>query len=338
MFTIRVMAIPSQTHQAWAASAIGADAKVVHAEGLHDGSSPWLLDIQYGNRTVKAVLRVADWQRIWGPAIATAAAGLRVAAAHDLPTARLIASDPDGAITGEPALLETPFPGNNKPPGPDCLYSAGAALAELHAIRADPTPDLPLRSHHIPPDDHPGDRRWANRYQHAANSDRAAILDDFCQQHPWARREQARAMLTNTRTSPLLQQADNRLSQYTPPKGTQVFLHGDVWLGNMHWSNGRCLGLIDWKSAGVGHPGVDLGAIRMHATIRYGPTAAQAVTAGWEDTIGQKAEAIPYWDAIAALYTPAALDDWQADDTAFDPTARRDDFLRNSLDRLDCPL
>lgn len=332
------MAIPSKTHQEWAASVIGADARVVHAEGLHDGSSPWLLSIRDGNQTVNAVLRVADWQRIWGEAIATAAAGLRVAAAHDLPTARLIAADADGTITGEPALLETPFPGNNRPPGPESLYSAGATLAQLHTIRINPAPELPLRSHHTPPDDYPGDRRWAYRYQQAANADRAAILDDFCHQHPWARRERVRAMLTTTRTSPLLQDADDRLSQYTPPKGTQVFLHGDVWRGNMHWS-GRCLGLIDWKSAGVGHPGVDLGALRLHAATRYGPVAAQSVTTGWEDTIGQKAEAIPYWDAIAALYTPAVIEDWQADDTTLGATAmtRRDAFLQNALDRLDQP-
>lgn len=334
------MAIPSEKHKEWAASAIGMDARVMHAKGLHDGSSPWLLDIRNGDRMVEAVLRVADWQRIWGEAIATAAAGLRVAAAHDLPTARLIAADADGSITGEPALLETSFPGSNTPPGPDALYSAGGRLAELHTIRVTPTSDLPLRTHHTPPDNYPGDRRWASRYQHAANSDRAAILDDFCHQHPWARPGKAQAMLTNTKTSPLLQEADNRLSQRTPPKGTHVFLHGDVWLGNMHWNNGRCLGLIDWKSAGVGHPGVDLGAIRMHAAIRYDPTAADAVTAGWEDTIGQSADEIPYWDAIAALYTPAILDGWEADDPVLDAsaiTARRDEFLQNALDRLDHP-
>lgn len=331
------MAVPSQEHQEWAASAIGAGARVVHAEGLHDGASPWLLWIRYGDRTVDAILRVADWQRVWGEAIATAVAGLRVAAAHDLPTARLITADADGTITGQPALLETVFPGCNTPPGHDGLYSAGARLAQLHSIRVDPTPELPLRTHHTPPDNFPDDRRWADRYQRAADSDRAAIIDDFCDEHPWARREQVRAMLTTTRTSSLLQEADDRLSQWTPSAGASVFLHGDAWLGNMHWTNGQCRGLIDWKSAGVGHPGVDLGALRMHATIRYGPTAAHMATAGWEETIGQEAEDIPYWDAIASLYTPAVLDGWQADaelDTA-GITARRDNFLRNALDRLD---
>jgi hypothetical protein len=36
----------------------------------------------------------------------------------------------------------------------------------------------------------------------------------------------------------------------------------NVWIGNMLWTDHRFLGLIDWKAAGDGHTGVDLGSAR----------------------------------------------------------------------------
>lgn len=263
-------------------------------QALHEGGSPWRLDIQHGAEIVTAVLRVADWGRIWGVAIAQAAAGLEVAGEHDLPTARLIASDAEGHETGECALLETYCTGNGRPSGPESVYSAGAALAKVHAIRMEPTPRLPLRLHHNPYDDYPAERRSARRSRDA----------------------------THRQSEALLHQAEKLLSDMSPPTGESVFLHGDPWFGNMLWDDHECVGLIDWKACGVGHPGVDLGDLRMQATFSYGPDAADAVTAGWQDTIGRDADAVAYWDAIAALNTPA------------DYGATRDAFLDAALRRL----
>lgn len=342
MATVRLMATPSDSHLSWAASVIDPAATVVHAEGLHDGQSPWRLDIHHGDRTDRVVLRVADWDRVWGPAIVTAAAGLRIAARYDLPTARLIASDLDGRITGDPSLVESYCPGSSAPPDRKAMYSAGAALAALHTIALAATPNLPVRRHHTPPDDHPGDRRWAHRYRSASETGRVSILDEFCEKHAWLNRDRALDRLVNTPTSALLQEADDRISRHAPPAGDTAFLHGDVWIGNMLWRNDQCLGLIDWKSAGVGHPGVDLGSLRMQAALSYDADAPDAVTAGWEDTIDSTADAIAYWDVIAALYTPTYVSALPAPPTfsaneisAAEVTERRDAFLCDALERLD---
>jgi aminoglycoside phosphotransferase (APT) family kinase protein len=119
-----------------------------------------------------------------------------------------------------------------------------------------------------------------------------------------------------------------------------VFLHGDVWAGNMLWEADRCVALIDWKTAGVGDPGVDLGSLRMQMAILYGQDAPAHVLEGWQEQAGRTATAVPYWDAVAALNTPTVLQGWLAfaDDgsplDAFAVTERRDTFLRIALDQL----
>jgi aminoglycoside phosphotransferase (APT) family kinase protein len=113
-------------------------------------------------------------------------------------------------------------------------------------------------------------------------------------------------------TTPLLQLADDVVRGMEPPEGPTVFLHGDVWPGNVAWANSTECVLIDWKSAGVGDPGVDLGELRKQMAITYGMKAT-----------GGSA----YWDITAALNTPTVL--W-----ATEATARRDGFLRDALGRL----
>ena len=72
-------------------------------------------------------------------------------------------------------------------------------------------------------------------------------------------------MLANVRSTPLLQLADEVVRRHERPRGESVLLHGDPWPGNLLWIGDRCVGLIDWKEAGVGDPGVDLGKLRFQA-------------------------------------------------------------------------
>jgi aminoglycoside phosphotransferase (APT) family kinase protein len=84
-------------------------------------------------------------------------------------------------------------------------------------------------------------------------------------------------------------------------------------------------GLIDWGCAGVGHPGVDLGHARLSAAFSYGTEAADAILHGWEQAAGRPADAMPYWDAVAALETAPAMGAG---------TDLRDAFLQRALAEL----
>jgi hypothetical protein len=119
-----------------------------------------------------------------------------------------------------------------------------------------------------------------------------------------------------------------------------VLLHGDLWAGNMMWLDGQYVGTIDWEAAGVGSPGVDLGSLRLDAALMHGAGAAEEVEAGWAEAAVHPLEAVPVWDIVAALNTPADLVDLvptlpeagRADLDGATLNKRRDEFLLNAIE------
>lgn len=146
-----------------------------------------------------------------------------------------------------------------------------------------------------------------------------------------------------TGSSPLLETAEGRINEVAPPHGVTVFVHGDLWQGNTLWTGEGCVGMVDWDAAGVGHPGVDLGTLRLDAAIVFGLPAAAVVLEGWQQATGREAHAMAYWDLVAALTTPTDMAQWLPVAHAhgrvdLDTTIlmdRRNWFLRTALDQLD---
>jgi aminoglycoside phosphotransferase (APT) family kinase protein len=240
--------------------------------------------------------------------VITNARALQLAETYGLPAPRLIAADLDGSTSGTVATLETFLLGSSDVPrtaSPARLREAGAAIARVHAFNHQIEPALP------------------HRPRPCAVDDRAA--------------ERRRGLMP---TTPLLQKADEQVSSHRTQASEPVFLHGDVWAGNMLWDADRCVALIDWKTAGVGDPGVDLGSLRMQMALLYGQEAPSHVVEGWQEQAGRTATAVPYWDAVAALNTPTVMQGWLAfadDGSPLDASAiteRRDTFLRTALDQL----
>jgi aminoglycoside phosphotransferase (APT) family kinase protein len=262
---------------------------------LHDGESPWWIDLTASDgSTFSSVLRSPS-SRISSGQIATNAAALAVAEKHALPAPRLVAADLDGRAAGTPASLETVVPGTSTWPAvrsTELLRTAGAALAHVHAVVLGPQPRLPFRP-------------------------RPIAVDDFAHERRVGRMP----------TTALLQRADDRVRAIPNPDVPVVFVHGDVWPGNTVVTGGRVHALIDWKTAGVGNPGVDLGELRKQVAIHYDDDAPRHVLQGWERAGGGRADDIAYWDAVAALNTPTE---------SYSPHAarRRDDFLRAAIARL----
>jgi aminoglycoside phosphotransferase (APT) family kinase protein len=275
----------------WVAEAVGGEVSSVRA--LHGDQGPWRIRVEVRARSEQVVLRSIT-PRIDAELIGTGAAALEVAERHRLAAPRLLAKDLDGQVAGAPATLETVIAGTTVWPATasaERLRAAGAALAQVHSIALEPLPDLPLRPRPIAVDDFASDRREGRMP-----------------------------------TSSLLRTADDVIRSLALPQGPTVFVHGDVWPGNTAWTDDITCTLIDWKTAGVGDPGVDIGELRKQMAITYGPEAIAGVVEGWEQASGRRATTIAYWDAVAALNTPT--------DLGPQATARRDEFLRAALDRL----
>ena len=290
----------------WAARQIGAAARVVGADELSAGATPWRLRIDHRGVVVEAVLRVGDAggrQRL-----ATEAAALLFAEGHRLPAPRLLAADPDGDAAGRPALLMTLLPGTSTIPriaSVARLRAAGAAAARIHAVPAAPRPDLPSRVRPLADVDFAAERR-------------------------------------TTGSSSLLRAAEERVNHLPLPQGPTVFVHGDLWQGNTLWTADTFVGMVDWDAAGAGHPGVDLGTLRCDAAVVFGLPATAEILRGWREATGRPAEATAYWDLVAALTTPTDMARWlpvahhhgRADLTTATLNTRRDAFLRAALDQL----
>lgn len=282
------------------------DVESLHLEAGRDSGSFHLRMAGGGFTDLVLKVPVPEW--IGPRMVATNARALELAAEFGLPAPRLVAADLDGRALGTVATLETWLPGSSGLPpvvSETRLRNAGAALAKVHAV-----PD-------------PG-------HQHLRIRPRPVADDDFA-----ADRREGRMPTTE-----LLQHADETTRKHGVPTGDHVFLHGDAWPGNMLFEGETCTALIDWKTAGVGDPGVDLCGFRLQTAIQYGPEAPDEVLNGWQEQAGREARSVAYWDAIAALNTPTELKGFpgfttngsRLDTAAL--TQRRDEFLRTALDTL----
>jgi aminoglycoside phosphotransferase (APT) family kinase protein len=299
------------------------------------------LHLQQAGTTREVVLRIAGG--LLPEHIATGAAALAAAEEYGVAAPHLIASDLDGSVAGIPATLETFLQGSSDSlsrTSPERLQLAGAAIAKVHSVQLQPRPHLPRRTRSGEFSDRPRQRRWSTLYRASAADERPAVVDAFSELTGWPG-ERAQQAITATHSTPLLQLADDRLRELPVPQREAVLVHGDVWAGNMIW-NDDTVTLIDWKVAGVGDPGIDLGRLRMQMAMQYGPEAAAHVLAGWEAQAGRRAPDLAYWDAVAALGTPADLTDWThcVDEdgnqlSTAERTKRRDTFLRVALDNLE---
>ena len=336
--------MPGELLLCWASIAMGRGANVasIVSLGSHDGGSPWLVRFETESGASDAVLRVpvTDW--IGPDMIETGAAALTVAAQLGLPTPRLIAKDLSGEFAGEPATLETAMRGSSELPpvvSEGRLRAAGAAIAQVHAHPLDPQDGLPRRVRPIEVDDYAMERRWSAAYRSSSEEEKPRLLEAFVAV-TGSGADRAVELLGSVTTTALLHQADELVRRHGHPAGPTVLVHGDIWGGNTMWDGDTCIGLIDWKTAGVGDPGVDLGELRMQMALQYGARAPAHVLDGWQQQSGRRATNLAYWDAVAALNTPTDLDGWPGFDTDGLPlsprsvTRRRDDFLRTAVESL----
>lgn len=293
----------------WISEVVGGrleDVESLHLVAGRDSGSFHIRIIEGDFTDLVLKVPVPNW--IGPRMVATNARALELSAELGLSAPGLVGADLDGRTCGTVATLETWLPGSSAlPPVVSVarLRNAGAALAKVHAFSIEPQEHLPIRPRPVAVDDFAADRR-------------AGLMP----------------------TTELLQQADEMIRKHVVPAGDQVFVHGDAWPGNMLFEGDTCTALIDWKTAGVGDPGVDLSGFRLQMAIQYGSDTPEEVLRGWQDQAGREAGSVSYWDGVAALNTPTELSGFPgftADGSRLDTAAvtqRRDAFLVTALDGL----
>lgn len=330
---------PLQRALRWAADVVGSE---IESVAPLRGDHPWRLRFHASDSDLVLRMDIPEFLLDGAELIRTNAAALPVAEDHGLSAPRLVAADLDGDQTGTPATLETFLSGSSALPprvSPDRLREFGAAIARVHAIPLEPHDGLPRRTRPTQVDDRAMERRWATLYNASPDRDKPDVIEALCELTGWPK-EHARRAMDAPPGNARLQLADERMRATPRPDQHSVFLHGDVWGGNTLWDGDTCLALIDWKTAGVGDPGVDLGSVRLQMAMQYGMDAPPYVLEGWERTAGRSATHVAYWDATAALNTPTVLRGWPGFDDDGAPldamavTERRDAFLRAAVSAL----
>ena len=100
--------------------------------------------------------------------------------------------------------------------------------------------------------------------------------------------------------------AAKRVIAAGPPAGDEVFLHGDYQHFNVLWSRGRLSALIDWASAEIAPPDVDVGHCRLNLAVLYSPEVAERFRDAYEAEAGRRVD--PWWDVHQLL---AYDDSWR---------------------------
>ncbi len=90
-------------------------------------------------------------------------------------------------------------------------------------------------------------------------------------------------------------------------------LHGDYWLGNVLWNDGKVAGILDWEDAAVGDPLADVANARLELLFALGTEAMTEFTEVYQVSAPIDFTDLPYWDLYAALRPAGKLHTWGLD-------------------------
>lgn len=265
----------------WASKALGG-AVVEAVEPLRGGSSSamHLLTVRHGSgHGDRAVLRRyvgADART--GPYDAEQEArALGLVEAVSLPTPRLLGCDPTGEEAGAPAVL----------------MSELAGRPVWDARRPD---------------------RWVHRLAEILVALGGVKSSSLCDVRPYAPYRQRSYVPPAWAQRPEAWERAIEIFHGPTLDGPSRFVHRDFHPGNLLWRRGQLTGVVDWQSASVGPPSVDVGHCRTNLLF-YAAHLAEPFARYWEELNGGSYH--PWADIVALI---GLLDSFRAQPPA--PPAR----------------
>jgi aminoglycoside phosphotransferase (APT) family kinase protein len=224
------------------------------------------------------------------------ALALRMLADTAIPAPRLYAADLDAKVCGVPALLESWLPGEpNWNPRDLDRYLARTAevLVAIHSVPLSERPTLP---------------------QYAPYSDMSMMK---------SQENSHRSELWNSVAEVL---------RSTPPAGQETFIHRDYHPGNILWNGAVVTGVVDWATAAVGPPGIDLARMRLNLALHHGRSAAKRFVDAYLAAGGDASARDRYWDLFDAA--DFAVDFVPSGEHASENFARFEEYIEEVLNEL----
>jgi aminoglycoside phosphotransferase (APT) family kinase protein len=252
---------------AWVERTLGNGARAIRTAPLASSSTQKdVIEVTHAaGRVIRVVLRrYHDRERLaedpWYVP-AHEAAALELLAGTGVPAPRLYAVDADATICDVPALLESWLPGEPEwSPGDVDRYLARTA-ATLVAIHA-----VPIASH-VP--------RYAPYYPRSSER--------------WSAVGRS-ALWTRVATK-----LDRSWPSHRP-----AFIHRDYHPGNVLWDGTAVTGVVDWATAAIGPPGIDLARMRQNLASHLGADVADAFARAYVAAGGDEGARHPFWDLLDA--------------------------------------
>jgi len=210
-----------------------------------------LVTVRDGDSLQRVVLRryLRPEQQAERPSCARLEANaLEHVAVAPVPTPALLGCDPDGTLTGVPAVLMTELAGQPRWDGQPRTQWANQLAEIAVAVHQLPLPKA-------------GTTRAYSRYSQQSYEPPRWAAD----RRTW-------------------EQAIEIFHRPTPP-GPTCFIHRDFHPGNLLWQRSSLSGVVDWESASLGPVHVDLGHCRLN--FFYGtPALADLLVRAWERITG----------------------------------------------------
>jgi aminoglycoside phosphotransferase (APT) family kinase protein len=252
MMDIPEISLPSDAARAWAVSEFGSGASIVAVKRLTGGitSAMHLLTVDdaRGVRHRAVLRRWMDSDHVEGAEwVQREAHVLEQLTRTDIPSPRVLRTDPTGSSCGEAALLMSYVPGRMElqPANPErWLEQLSDMLVRIH--RAD------LRA--------PEAESWLNRSSLVVPT--------------WSKR-------------PELWRDAIALLDEDPPCDEQTFIHHDYQHFNVLWRRGRISGVVDWVFGSTGSPAMDVGHCRLNLAVLYSAEYASRFLDLYEMTSGR---------------------------------------------------